>query len=109
MRTVFGEATAKDDHAIGLKGQGIDESVSARAEVNGGINRAIGEQASDLAASDAAGASELTGEEDAIIGLNGNGGDEIISPEADVEGRIDRTVGVEASETVKSAAIEIGE
>ena len=109
---VLGEAAANDNHPIrGLDGERVNVAVRAVAEVDGWIHRAGGQQAGDAVAGDAIGLSEITGQNNPIIGLDRNGFHGAIGSKAHGadEIRVQRTIRVEARDAVYGRSVNAGE
>ena len=105
------ERAADNDFAIGLQGDGGDGAVSAAAKVDGRIDLPVRVEAGDATASDAAETSEVAANKNLAVELERDGIDRIVGAESGVleEVRVERAIGIEASQVIASGVINVGE
>ena len=90
--------TGGDDAAIGEKINGFDDAIRAFTDigVEGAVGRSVWKETGKIPAKKAIGLTEVSADEDAVVGLDFDVGDRTV--EIGVETRVERAVGIDFGE-----------
>jgi hypothetical protein len=105
----LGEVPAEQEVAVGLEGEGVDGVVRSRADGVGRVEVGIGQQTDQVRLVDALIVGKVAADQDAAVGLDGDGADGVVETGPGIEGEVQCAVGVESSQAVAGDAIDQGE